>query len=288
MRIYRLLFGCFLAFWLILANTPVQAVEPLVVYDTFNGSFIEFFRGKPIDPNRWQQAGIAEGDIFDIAREIRWNRLHLLDRTYGDISQFGGRKNTAVRVKFPDPNAVRAIMIKGTVSGMELTGCGGSTDRVRALRASGFFFNTTSDGGLGPGSGAIDDVLASIQLETRGDFGDPPNVLRVIAVVSICLDPDCFSDALLRKEDLGEYHVGDRIRLLIQWDEENHQFIFQRDSEPEVIYSYPDELNKGAPGLPQKRLGVSNRVANCPEGPRPVASIEALINTVFVNESAAP
>ncbi len=288
----KLFTSCCLVLVVILAGTPVQALEPWVLYDNFNGT--------AIDPNKWQQSGMDESSIFDVAREIRGNRLHLLNRTYGDIITIPdplpepplnlGNKNTAVRLQFPDPNAVTAMKIVGTVTAFDLEGCGGNTDRVRALRISGFFFNTYADGGhVELGSGNIDDVIASIHLETRGSYEDPPDVLRVIAFVSRCIDPECFSDSLFFREDLGEYRVGDSIRLLMRWDEENDRFIFRRDDEPAVIYNYAGFLtNAGEPGFPQKRLGISNRVANCPEGPRPVAFIEALVNRVAVNESAAP
>ena len=105
-------------------------------------------------------------------------------------------------------------------------------------------------------------------------------------------DPGCFEGDTLFIQDLGEYQVGELIRLLIQWNEDGEEFIFQRDSEPQVIYSYTGVVeNTGAPNLAQKRLGVSSRVAICPVGPddpRPEAFVETLIHKVFVNESGAP
>jgi hypothetical protein len=59
-----------------------------------------------------------------------------------------------------------------------------------------------------------------------------------------------------------------------------------------VFYDYgsdprvpTDEL---PPNLPRKRLGISQRVADCAGDPRPVAFVETRIKKVFVNESAAP
>jgi hypothetical protein len=139
--------------------------------------------------------------------------------------------------------------------------------------------------------GSQGDVLASIHVERRGDSSDPPGVLRVVAFVSRCGDRDCDVGTLLEFEDLGEYQVGGQIRLLIQWDEANNQFIFQRDNEPQFIYTYPGMFNVGPANLPRKRLGISPRVTNCTVGPgepRPVAFVETLIDKVFVNESAVP
>ncbi len=275
----KLFISCCLILVLILAGSPSQALDELVLYDNFRGTRVEFFKGKPIDPNKWEPTGSAERDSLDLVREVRWNSLHILNRIYAG-------KSTSVRVKFPDPNAVTAIMIEGNVKDLELIECAGN-DRIRALRASGFFFNT----GIFPmPDGAQGDVLASIHVERRGDSSDPPGVLRVKASVFLCsVDPDCLDGTFIFDQDLGEYQVGEEIRLFIQLDEVNEEFIFQRDSEPEVIYPYSSDVtNTGPPNLPQKRLGVSSRVAVCTAEPRPVAFVETLIDKVFVNESAAP
>jgi len=292
----KLFISCCLALVLILAGSPSQALEELIPYDNFRGTVVEFFNGKPIDPDRWLPSGTAERDILDFVRENRWNRLHLLDRTYGDTDSTVGRKNTAVRVIFPAPDAVTAIMIEGIVKDFELTGCVGN-DRIRALRASGFFFNTGKYGTPAPGgSDATSDMLASIYLERRvDDVNLLPREFKVFASATICKNADCFDDELVFKVQLGTVQVNQEIRLLIQLDQDNSQFIFQRDNEPEVFYGYGSDprvpTDKFSPGFSQKRLGVSPRVTNCTVGPgepRPVAFVETLINKVFVNESAAP
>jgi hypothetical protein len=272
----KLFISCCLALVLILAGSPAEALEELVLYDDFQGTFVESLRGKPIDLNRWEPTG-WEGDSLDLVREIRKKKLRLLNNTYAG-------KDTSVRVRFPDPKAVTAIMIKGKVKDLELIECAGD-DRIRALRASGFFFNT---GTIPSPVGSEGDVLASIHVERRGDSSDPPGVLRVVAFVFLCEDPGCMNGTVLEFEDLGAYKVGKMIRLLIQWDEVNNQLIFKRDKEPEFIYTYSGALNAGPANGPGKRLGVSSRVANCTGDPQPMAFVEALIKEVYVNESAAP
>jgi hypothetical protein len=269
----KLFISCCLALVLILAGNPsqVQALDELVLYDNF--------KGKSIDPNKWEPTGSAERDSFDLVREVRGNYLRMLNRIYAG-------KSTSVRVKFPVPEDVTAIMIKGKVKDLELIECAGN-DRIRALRASGTFFNTNPSGNSGPFN-ATDDVLAAIYVERRGDSLDPPGVLRVIALVVECGDANCDGGNLLYFQPLGEYRVGAQIRLLIQWDDVLDQFIFQRDNE-ELIYSYSGIVsNQGPPGWPQKRLGISPRVGNCTADPQPVAFVETRIYEVFVNESAVP
>lgn len=124
-----------------------------------------------------------------------------------------------------------------------------------------------------------------------GGSGDPADVLRVKANVFLCnADPDCNDGTYLFNQDLGEYQVNELIRLAIQLDEVNEEFIFQRDSEPEVIYSYSGVVeNTGPAHYPGKRLGISSRVSGiCAGDPELVAFVESLIHKVFVNESATP
>jgi hypothetical protein len=265
---------------LILVGSPSLALEELILYDNFKGKFI--------DPNKWEPDGSTNTprESFDLVREVRRYSLRMLNRIYATIYE---DRSTSVRVRFPVPHAVTAIKIKGKVKDLELIECAGN-DRIRALRASGFFFNT---GTITDPVEAEGDVLASIHAERRGDSLDPPGVLRVVATVFKCLDRYCdaVEDLAGPPMDLGEYLVGEKITLLMQWDEANNQFIFQRDNEPEFIYTYPADLNAGPANLPRKRLGISPRVAHCtvgPEDPQPVAFVETRIYKVFVNESAAP
>jgi hypothetical protein len=258
-----------------------NSIEELELYDSF--------KGKSIDPNKWEPDGGSNAvrDSFDLVREVSGNSLRMLNRIYAGNS-------TSVRVRFPDPEAVTAIMIKGKVKDVELIGCGDLDDRtrIRALRVSGFFFNTYADGGYGPYN-AEDDVLASIYVERRADSEDPPGVFRVVASLFLCGDPGCNSGSFLPDLpiDLGEYKVGADIKLFMQWVEASNLFIFQRDNEPEETYTYDPLLNQGEPGSPRKRLGIAPRVADCmvmPGDPQPVAFVETRIDEVFVNESAVP
>ena len=81
--------------------------------------------------------------------------------------------------------------------------------------------------------------------------------------------------------------LGEMVRLRVQWDRDNHRFIFQRDDDPEVLAPYAVS-DSDPPGIQFKNLGAMHFVPNCTATPRPVAFIEALFDDVMVNESAAP
>jgi hypothetical protein len=75
--------------------------------------------------------------------------------------------------------------------------------------------------------------------------------------------------------------------LRVQWDRDHHQFIFQRDEQPEVFARYA-VLDIVPLGTPIKLLNAMQFVPDCTATPRPMAFIDALFDDVMVNESAAP
>lgn len=109
----------------------------------------------------------------------------------------------------------------------------------------------------------------------------------VEATVFQCTDAGCSTTISLGFKGLGPINVGQTAKLLLQWDQVNHQFIFQRDDEPEMVIAYtvPDTF---PPSNPIKTLRASPGVANCTAEPRPVSFIDASFDNVLVNESAVP
>jgi hypothetical protein len=86
-----------------------------------------------------------------------------------------------------------------------------------------------------PGS-ARGDVIANIFLTHSPT--DAPNELHAQFVVFECADDFCGSNNLLDFGDLGTATTGQAVTLLIQWDQPNHQFIFQRETNPQVFSQY--------------------------------------------------
>ena len=72
----------------------------------------------------------------------------------------------------------------------------------------------------------------------------------------------------------------------MQWDHDNHRFIFQRDEDLEVFAPYTLS-DTAPPGRPRQGLRIGYEAANCLATLRPVAFIEAVFDDVLVNESAA-
>ena len=108
-----------------------------------------------------------------------------------------------------------------------------------------------------------------------------------------CQDPDCINVNPIGLPSgivfLGKVTAGQWVRLLVQWDQANLQFIFQRDNQAQKFVSYNGVVTDSNPTAVEiKGLGVANVVANCTSTPRPVASMNVLFDNVAVNQSAIP
>lgn len=259
-------------------GVAVQAQEPLALYDDFNAPLI--------NPAKWR--GRESGTVgVEAVREIRGNRLRMVNRAYGGTtSDSGAQTDNRLRMQFADSSGITAIAATVRVTHFEATGCPanpGTPTQIQA-RLSGFFFSALNP--LAIPFPAVRDVLAAILVERRSDSPDPPEVLRVRSFVFHCGDLDCFSGTTLGADDLGPINRGEKASLRIQWDPGNDRFIFQRDAEPEVFSPYT--LSPTAPGPSLvKRLDVVPSVANCkPPQAQTIASMEVFFDDVFVNASA--
>ena len=258
---------------------PGNAEERLVPYDDFNAT--------QIDPDKW--FGIECGPEprsagTEAIRQIQDNRLRLVYRAYGRTDSDRGRSRNEFLLMFHNSAAVTAIKATVQVTDAAATSCPGNPEAtISWANIGGRFFGTAPST---PGS-AANDVAATIRLVRRSDSTDPPDVLRVRSSVFHCANRPCTAGSTLYFQDLGPVKLGEMVRLRVQWDRDNHRFIFQRDDDPEVLAPYTVS-DSAPPGDQFKRLSAVHFVPNCTATPRPVAFIEALFDEVMVNESAAP
>ena len=258
---------------------PGNAVERLVPYDDFNAT--------QIDPDKWFGGEFGtepRGASNEAIRQIQDNRLHLVYRTYGRTDSDSGRPRNTFLLMFHNSAAVTAIKATVQVTDAAATSCPGNREATIAwAMLGGLFFST---GPSTPGS-AANNVTASIRLVRRSDSTDPPDVLRVRSSVFRCANRPCTAGSTLYFQDLGPVKLGEMVRLRVQWDRDNHRFIFQRDDDPEVLVRYTVS-DSAPPGIQVKDLAAEHHVPNCTATPRPMAFIEALFDDVMVNESAVP
>lgn len=260
-------------FVVVLTTIPAQALESLVLYDGFNPP------AQFINPYKWFGTDFVGTEAI---RAIEGAQLRMFYRAYGDtVSNIDATFNR-LALNFINPAAVTAIQATVTVSDFEITGCPLNPEPSRTrVRLQGFFFNTAFPM---PGD-STNDVVAQIRLQRRSDSTDPPGIFRVQGFVFKCTDAACNGSVDLAFVLLGFATVNQPATLLLQWDQPNHKFIFGfNGTTVDAPYFVSDTA---PPSFQSKAMHAQVVVANCTAVPRPVGSMDALFNNVFVNASAA-
>jgi hypothetical protein len=260
-----------------------EAVEPLKPYDDFQVG--------PVNPDKWVGFQSSGSTVREAARTIILDpldslgrNLRIFDRSYGETTSDAGTSFGGFAFAFRNPSTITAIRARIQVRSITSTGCPSNpTPTIAIAEIFGNFFNA---GTPVPGS-RVDDVFAVAAVERFSNSTDPPGVLRVEAVVIHCHNVDCSDRTFLSVTPLGTVTTGQWVKLLMQWDQANHQFIFQRGTLPPVIVPY-FVSDTAEPDLRLKDLEVAQFVANCTAAPRPVGKVDARFDNVFVNESAFP
>ena len=248
-----------------------EAVEPLTLYDNFEKG--------PINPDKWFGTQFNPGNTgpYEAARTIiqdpEGRHLRLLNRSYGQIGSNSGRSLSFFRLAFSNPSPITTIRARIQVLSFKSTGCPNNLDATSVdARIFGFFFNS-----------GVGDVIAEVGVQRSSDSADQPGVLRIVYFVFQCQDVDCLSNTLLNTGTLGTVTTGQWVKLLVRWDKDGNQFIFQRGNQSPVPVSYGNLPDDAPPGIQFKSLDAANFSANCDVAPRPVGMVDALFDDVSVN-----
>jgi len=158
-----------------------------------------------------------------------------------------------------------------------------ATPAVAAAFISGSFFN---GGGGTPPNNRTNDVRAGVTIRRASDSADPPGVLRGTAFLTKCGDAQCTVNPTLAFAALGTVSLKERVRVRVEWDDANNQFVFQfGDSPPESLgYGPPDVvLPAQDAGVNEKSLQVRNTVSGCTGEQRSAAFMDLHVDDVRVN-----
>jgi hypothetical protein len=270
---------CAVMLVVVLLGVPGDAAERLVPYDDFNAT--------QINPDKWfgsEYSPAFPSASTEAIRQLQDARLYLRYRSYGPTDADGGRLRSELALLFRTPAAVTAIQAVVQVTDVVATECPGSPERTAAsANLGGRFFGTAPS----TPDGDVTDTVAFIGMFRGSGSAAPPDELRARSLVFQCANRPCTAGSELHRQDLGPVKRGERVRLRVQWDRDQHRFIFQRDDAPEVLAPYA-VAGTAPPGIAAKVLNAMHFVPNCPATPRPMAFIEAWFDDVMVNESAAP
>lgn len=251
------------------AAAPAQALEPFRIYDRF--------ADRTIDPARWQDN--------ERIRVIKGGEIQLMQRTWGlGGSDFGTLPMNWV-ASLANPQDITALKARITVNAFETNACptNPAIGDARA-RIFGTFFNVRTPT---PGS-MVNDVIAQVRLYRTSNSTDPAGLMRVQGILSICTTADCISAATVGNfVDLGTAMVGTPVTVSMQWDKPGKTFYFGREGFPTGTVAY-SESDASPPSFANRYLSARVTVPSCLSAPRVSATVDALFDNVFVNQSAAP
>jgi hypothetical protein len=271
----RIVLGGCMVVLVVLAGTLAHAVEPLVLYDDFNAA--------QIDAGKWVRE--EEGAGTEPTVQLQDNRLRLVNRIYGKTDSGHGKDEGNLFLAFSNSAAVTAIKATVQVNDVRAYGCPSNPLPTEAdTFLGGSFFNTATPT---PGSD-VHDVWAAIGLVRNSDMRLPPDILIAVSLVGHCTTATnemCKDSTWLHSRGLGLVKRGEKVTLRVQWDHDNHRFIFQRDADLEVFAPYTLS-DTAPPGRPRKGVRIGYGAANCTTI-RSEVFMETLFGDVLVNESAA-
>ena len=259
-----------LAFPVVLAAAPAQALEPFKIYDRFTD--------KVLDPARWPDG--------ERVREVKGGSQRLMQRTWGPSSADAGVGAVNWHTNLTNPNNITAIKATITVTSLESNACPSNPDPGDArARIVGSFFSSLPT--PLPGS-QVWDVIAQVRLIRASNSTDPAGLLRVQGLASVCTSADCSGAQTIGNiVDLGTVMVGTPTTVQMQWDKPGKTFYFAREGvgAGTVAYSEPDP---SSPGVPFKQVSTRVVIPSCLSAPKVSGVVDALFDNVFVNRSAAP
>ena len=90
-------------------------------------------------------------------------------------------------------------------------------------------------------------------------------------------------DGISQYQVLGSVPAGATIKLRLKWDQPNHQFIFQMNSDPPVTLGYDSLPDTYPASSPLKVLSVTQGIPHCTSTPTGNAMIDAYFDHVYVN-----
>lgn len=255
---------------------PALSSAQNTLYDNFNSS-------KFIDPTKW--VGLQNYNQ-DTREEVRGlvptpgvkgdNRLRISQRGYSATTDNTGGTGDSLGLLFAAPGTVSAVSFTVVAKTEQTVGCSGNPDASGVSAGfEGSFFNTGNFQ-----NGAQGDVKANIVIvRTSNDTG---NSLNVGAGYYQCNDANCATATQLFSQGLGAVNAGSTNTLNLKWNQAQHQFTFQLNSNAPVTstYSVNDSF---PPGFDNKYLYSARFVPHCTTTPRPFTFVDSYFDNVFVN-----
>lgn len=239
------------------------------------------FTATRLGTQRWASSQLEQ------QRTVEGNVLRMKQREVGQMLDNVNSLERILRTDLRNPAEVTQMRSTVRLNAVETSLCAANTgDNSGGVGAGvgGTWFNV---GPATPGS-AVNDVRAFMYLARPNDTTDPAGTLVVGGVVAKCIDAGCFVTQDVSPElDFGTVALGTNVQLQIEWDPDNDQFLFRRDSQAKVAAPYTVS-DSAAPSVPWKALLTLVNLQNCFSGPRTAGYVDAQFDSIAVNLSAVP
>ena len=280
---------------------PSDAVESWRLYDDFEVG--------PISPTKWSGWSDEDRFIREMNRTIVVDPsgvgrdLRLMLKAWGDTIDNTGEVLTQVGMTFAQPSMVTAMRARVNVRSYSVKSCTANVSSTADANVAiiGSFFNV-DQAAKTPGD-FTGDVRAVVAVgASTGSFNDAGAHLYVFGMVFQCNDSTCSWQNRTNLVPSGSpttdmfflgtpVALGSWVRISVQWDEANQQFLFQRGTQTPVAVSYASLTppNPGSPAVVEKNIVTVNNVPNCmPPNAPGTAKMDVLIDAVAVNQNALP
>jgi hypothetical protein len=239
-------------------STPAQGAGKL--YDNFNQGII--------DPTKWSASWQCGPPAQECVREIENGQLRLRVRSYGATDSNNGTQFSTSQVNMTASLATdiaAQVLIRNSSPQDCSTNSGVGHSQALVF---GAFFN-------GGGGTSADDVQAFLQLDRYPATG--PGTVEVGGFLQ-------YQGQFFDNVDLGPVNIGERVKVELQWDQPNHQFIvrlFRSGSKVEQLMPYTISDTTAAVS-PFKTLSANVFPANC-VGTATSADLDVMFDNILTN-----
>jgi hypothetical protein len=248
-------------------NAPV--VNPLVLYDNFNGRWIE-----PAKWDNWIEPSLMREAVRDLSPSYQGEgnnrRLRIFQRAYSSTDNDQDTSWGWLGLQFPNGGSITEISFDVLVNSAAITACQSNQALGNvAAQFRGRFFNT-----YGYWYGDAGDVEAAIEVARSATDASAPLEVNAFYYVGDGSTGDW--------RNVGYIRLGQTAKLRFKWDQPNHRFVAQLNKDPEVYldYSIPDV---SAPTWSFRGIQVTHGTPNCTTTPTALAMMDAYFDNVYVN-----
>jgi hypothetical protein len=217
-------------------------------------------------PQAWrgEEEASEGGRLTDGVRYIRDEKLAMRSRAWAWPDNDSNVGSIQARYSLVQRKVANATGISAQVimwNAVVLPCATNDAPTITRARLFGYFFNA----GTSAPKSHLDDVFAAVQIYRSSNSTDGASTLRVSGTVGRCTNDACTTYEALGSRTMGTVQRGEKVQIGVFWLQESSQFGFSRQWPDTLRYYYvPYTVSDSQASVsPDKRIEISNQVANC-------------------------